>query len=318
MRSGRLIAVTAWTGWLLAPAALVVVLLTDREVTRVGRPDLTQLHADTLIFVPAMISSVTVGAALVLHRRRHPVGWLFLALGDVLALGAMGTSYAAYGALARPGSLPAAAVVGVLADVSFVWWLVLVALVLYLTPTGRAVSRRWAYGATATLACGAVWFTVGLLRPGQLNPPLQGLANPMGWELIGGAFALPTRVVGWVTGIGVVLGGASLVVRWRRSAGTERQRLWWMILAAILVPALVAGTFVSSYTGNGVAVGVAAGGFVVVLPVAGSARGDCVGRGYHAVQQVVLHRATRREQFGDQQFVDGITGSVCVADQRQR
>jgi signal transduction histidine kinase len=255
-------------GWLLVPAALVTSLLLDHALVGVGRRDLTEQGGSVAVYVLAVFSAVTVGAALITRGGRSPVGWLFLALGDILALGAAATSYAAYGALARPGSLPAAAVVGEVSDVSFIWWIVIVGLVLHLTPTGRAVSTGWRYAAVTLVATGVLWYALALVRPGHMNEPVQELTNPLAVPLISGVLAAPTRVAGWLTGLGVLVGGASLVARWRRSVGDERRRLWWMVLAAVLVPVLVAVTFVFSYTGNTAGVGIAAGGFVVVLPVA--------------------------------------------------
>lgn len=144
----------------------------------------------------------------------------------------------------------------------------IVGLVLHLTPTGRAVSTGWRYAAVTLVATGVLWYALALVRPGHMNEPVQELTNPLAVPLISGVLAAPTRVAGWLTGLGVLVGGASLVARWRGSVGDERRRLWWMALAAVLVPVLVAVTFVFSYTGNTAGVGIAAGGFVVVLPVA--------------------------------------------------
>jgi hypothetical protein len=118
------------------------------------------------------------------------------------------------------------------------------------------------------VASGVLWYALALVRPGPMNEPVQDLTNPLAVPSISGVLAAPTRVAGWLTGLGVLAGGASLVARWRRSAGDERRRLWWMALAAVLVPVLVAVTFVFSYTNNTVGLNLAAGGFVVVLPVA--------------------------------------------------
>ncbi len=264
----RLVESAGWAGWLLAPAALVTVLLFDHALVGLGRRDLTQLNGGAAIFIPAMISSVTVGAALIARHGRNPVGWLFLVFGDILALGGMATSYAAYGGVARPGSLPAAVVVGEFSDISFIWWIVIVGLVLHLTPTGRAVSARWRYALVALVGCGALWFALALVRPGHMTEPLQQLSNPLAVSALSGPLAIPTRVVGWLTGLGVLSGGASLVARWRRSVGDQRRQLWWMMLAAGLVPVLVAATFVFSYANNTVGLDVTAGGFVIALPVA--------------------------------------------------
>jgi hypothetical protein len=264
----RLVGLAVCVGWLLVPAALVTSLLLDHALVGVGRRDLTEQGGGGAVYVLAVFSAVTVGAALITRGGRSPVGWLFLALGDILALGAVATSYAAYGALARPGSLPAATVVGEVSDVSFIWWIVIVGLVLHLTPSGHTVSTGWRYAAVTLVASGVLWYALGLVRPGHMNEPLQELTNPLAVPSISGVLAGPTRIAGWLTGLGVLVGGASLVARWRRSAGDERRRLWWMALAAVLVPVLVAVTFMFSYMGNTVGLNIAAGGFVVVLPVA--------------------------------------------------
>jgi signal transduction histidine kinase len=264
----RLVGLTVWVGCLLAPTAVVTTLLLDHALGGLGRGDLSELNVGTAVFVLAIFTAVTVGAALITRGGRNPVGWLFLALGDILAVGAAGTSYAGYGALARPGSLRAAAVVGEVSDVSYIWWIVIVGLVLHLTPTGHAVSARWRYAAVTLVASGALWYALALVRPGHLNEPVQELTNPLALRSISGVLAAPTRVASLLTGLGVLAGGASLVARWRRSAGDERRRLWWMALAAVLVPVLVAVTFVLSYVGNTVGLIITAGGFVVVLPVA--------------------------------------------------
>ena len=264
----RLVAPAVWVGWLVVPASLVALLLLDLALSGLGRRDLSGLDSSAPVYILGVLTAASVGAVLVIRGGRNPVGWLFLALGDLVALGGVATDYAAYGALARPGSLPAAAVLGEVSDASFIWWIVLVGLVLYLTPTGRAVSTGWRYAAVALVASGALWYALALVRPGHMNAPVQQLANPLAVPALGGALDVPTRVAGWLTGVGVLAGGASLAARWQRSNGDERRRLWWMALAAVLTPVLVALTFVFSYAHNGVGVNVTAGGFVVVLPVA--------------------------------------------------
>src|SRR5438445_452088 len=77
--------------------------------------------------------------------------------------------------------LAVGAVGGVVAALGFIWWQVLIALLLFLTPAGRLVSRRWRWLAGGTVVCGTLWFAAGLVdsRP-RLDPPLNGLVNPLG------------------------------------------------------------------------------------------------------------------------------------------
>jgi signal transduction histidine kinase len=264
----RLVVPAVWVGWLVVPASLVATMLLDLALSSIGRRDLGGFDSSSPVYILGALTAASVGAVLVMRGGRNPVGWLFLALGDLVALGSVATDYAAYGALARPGRLPAAAVIGEVSDASFIWWIVLVGLVLYLTPTGRAVSAGWRHAAVALVASGALWYALALVRPSHMNAPVQQLTNPLAVPALGAALDVPTRVAGWLTGVGALAGGASLAARWRRSAGDERRRLWWMALAGLLAPVLIAATFVFSYAGNSAGVSVTAGGFIVVLPVA--------------------------------------------------
>jgi hypothetical protein len=69
------------------------------------------------------------------------------------------------------------------------------------------------------------------------------------------AVALPALVI---TLLGVVVGGASLVVRFRRARGVERQQLRWVasaaVVAAVGIPVAMAGISIDSAPVVGVAV----------------------------------------------------------------
>src|SRR5688500_16347506 len=108
-RPRRWLAVLAWTLWALAMLGLAVVPWMDRLTIRAGRPDLTGWQGPLFVAVLGHLTATTVGAVLASRRPRHPVGWLLL--GFALSLTASGViaHYVAYGLLARPGALPAAA-----------------------------------------------------------------------------------------------------------------------------------------------------------------------------------------------------------------
>jgi hypothetical protein len=131
----------------LVVASIAGALVFDRLLVHAGRTDLSRFGTDELAFVLALLSATAVGAVLAAHRPRHPVGWLFLALGGTIGVSGLLDGYGLYGAVARPGSLPAADLAAVLGDAGFIPWFVLVALVLHLTPTGRPLCRRWAVAA---------------------------------------------------------------------------------------------------------------------------------------------------------------------------
>jgi hypothetical protein len=86
------------------------------------------------------LSAATIGAVLANRRPHHPVGWLLLALGLSVAVDGVANGYVAYGAVARPGSLPAARQVAVYADNATLVGRVCISFVLLLTPTGSLPS----------------------------------------------------------------------------------------------------------------------------------------------------------------------------------
>jgi len=261
-------AVIAAAAWLVTPAALAGLGLLNWRIAAAGRADLAGLADGDLVFATAAVTASTVGAVVATRRPQHPVGWLFTALGGMIALTGLADTYAVYGVLARPGALPWAAEAAVIGDAAFAPWLVLVALVLYLTPTGRPVSPAWGRLAAGTIAAGAATFGLKLVQASDLDPPMSGLANP--WELTGLAAAVDVAESAAVlaTGIGLVLGGVSLLMRFRRATGIERRQLMWVALAAVPLPAFVAAAFVAAGTGHPLAVAVATGGFIVLVPVA--------------------------------------------------
>ena len=98
--------------FVLVAASGVAVELFDRRLRDIGREDLAGSGINVVAVLFALGSALVVGAALAL-RRRHPVGWLFVGLACALAVGLPAHGYARYGAVADPGSLPAAGFVAV-------------------------------------------------------------------------------------------------------------------------------------------------------------------------------------------------------------
>jgi hypothetical protein len=196
--------------WTLATSGLLAAVLFDRRLDQIGRRDLATFAPETWVLVAAIASALVVGSALAVRRPEHPVGWLFLALGVSMAAAGAIDGYAVYGAVARPGSLPGAGGAARLGDVIFVPWLVLVAAVLHLTPTGRALTRAWDLVLRATVLAGGLAVLSAVLGNRTLDPPLDGVDNP--WAI--DALASPLGLVGIVATLGVGLGLVAGARRW--------------------------------------------------------------------------------------------------------
>jgi hypothetical protein len=176
------------------------------------------------------LAYATVGALISTRRPEHPVGWLFLGAGLVGALQLVTGEFAA-AFLAASG--PSAGV-AVAAWASSQFQLVVVGLligVLLLFPTGRPPSRRW-WVLVWAVAGGVVLTGVGSgLTPARYEE-FPRVENPFG------VTGLATMLKG-VAGVGGVLlvagflgALASLVVRFARARGLERQQLKWFVYAA--------------------------------------------------------------------------------------
>jgi hypothetical protein len=242
-RSPRWPGPLAWALWALCLLAIAAIAWLQRLVAQAGRPDLGGPTASAVPYALAMLSAATVGALLASRRPRHPVGWLLLGLA--LALGATsGTNaYAAYGLLARPGSLPAADYVAVYPATPFGGVLAAAAclgFILLLTPTGSPpMGRGWRWYARAALAAPAL--ALGSSAPLPFEQPYYSLVNPVSIPALSGALQVVSGVTAPAVLLTIPVGAWSLVVRFRHARGVERQQLRWLALAAGLtvVAALV-------------------------------------------------------------------------------
>ena len=187
-------------------------------------------------FLLGFAAFMAVGAVIVAHRPGNAVGWIFSAIGLLTATGMLAGEYAARADLGRPGALPG----GVLAAWYMSWfWFPTLALVLVFTlllfPSGRLLSARWRPVAVVAAAA-----TVGITALSALTPTLVDenyvVRNPIG---LAGVQDPEQTAVGTVL-FGLLLicmcaAALSLVLRFRRSQGVERQQLKWFTYAGALM-----------------------------------------------------------------------------------
>jgi hypothetical protein len=195
-------------------------------------------------FVPLMalmlVTFSTVGAVIAVRRPDNAVGWAFSAIALALGVAFAAQFYADYTLVAAPGSLPGGAVA--------VWlslWMPVLALVAatffcLLFPDGSPPSHRWRWVGWLAVV-GGVLLTLGLsLTPGTLDERnYPGARNPVGVEGTGRFLeGMDTVGTGFAL-LGLLLAVVSMIVRFRRSIGVERQQLKWIVYAG----AVAAGGF---------------------------------------------------------------------------
>jgi signal transduction histidine kinase len=194
--------------------------------------------AEGAVIIVAFGAFAVVGALLLGKRPANAVGWILAALALMVAVFPAGDAYAAYVMTTR-GRPDALAVLGAWFQ-SWYWYLLLGLLLVYLPllfPDGRLPSRRW-----LPVAVVPGLGLCGLIFLGMLTGTLTGqevdyrIDNPIGIEGLAPVDDLPVfDVLGIFLGAGMTGAFASVVVRFRRSRGVERQQMKWFLYAATIV-----------------------------------------------------------------------------------
>jgi N-terminal 7TM region of histidine kinase len=257
--------------WALTLLGLAATLWLDRLLRQTGYPELAYLWGTgNLPLLVAAVSAATVGAVVVGRRPAHRVGWLLVLLGLLIAAAGFTFSYSRYGLVARPGALPAADYLAGYATAGVFTYLSCLGFILLLTPTGSLPSPRWRWWARVAAAGLVVAFLTATASPRPLYPEYPDIGNPLGVAALkDGPLALLFPLGALVILAALVVGAVSLLLRFRRARGVERQQLRWVALGA----ALAAVAFLVALTtlvvdGDDTLFQVALGISVTVLPLA--------------------------------------------------
>jgi hypothetical protein len=220
----------AWLAWAVCGLTLVLISAT------LGLAILARESFAGLGLPLIWVSGAVVGGLVASRLPGNLVGWLFLggALGS--AIRGFGEQYAIYGILAEPGSLPLTrtmvSVSSLLVGVGPV--LAFVLLPLYF-PNGKPVSPRWNLVAWIALALLPVLTALNTFSPGEAVYG-RGIPNPLAVDALR-PLADAVNPILFGSYIALIFAAAvSLVVRFRRSRGTERQQLKWFTYAAAFIP----------------------------------------------------------------------------------
>jgi hypothetical protein len=229
--------VAAWLAWSLCGLTLILVacVVAFEALYRVSLSGLS-----LLVFV---VASALVGAVVASRQPRNPVGWFFVVSATCWAVNEATGRYAVYGLVIEPGSLPLARLMAW--PSTWMWEPAALLITLFLPlyfPDGRLLSPRWRPVLWLALLFSVGFGVVfGALYPGEMDElspgvagDVPGIVNPLGIEAL--------RSLDRVTQIDIILpvllitivlcSVASLVVRFRRSSGEERQQMKWLTYAA--------------------------------------------------------------------------------------
>jgi hypothetical protein len=192
-----------------------------------------------------VLALTTLGFVVARRQPGNPLGWMFLALA---ALGALGPAAGAYAVLSyRLGHHLPLAVAAVFLALYWCLLIVTLPLVILLFPDGRLPSRRWRpvlWGYLAVAACWPVSIYAVAIRTVaagdiQIVPggDLRAVDYPAGssaWLGSVEAVILPVLAVFWLVFV------ARQVLSWRRADGERRQQLKWLMSGAAVCMAATA------------------------------------------------------------------------------
>jgi len=204
-------------------------------------PSTSGALSNLLIYVPFLAFPI-VGALIASRHPKNPVGWICLVIGLFWMETLLEESI--------PGSGPYPVTTYALTQALWIPPVGLLGIYLILLfPDGKLPSRRWRplawlSGVVMVLASLGITFAPGPLdeHPGVRNPiGLEGAP----WVATAGIFILP------LLPLCMLASAFSLVLRYRRSGGEQREQIKWIAFAASVVGLLYLITMVSSFTFEG-------------------------------------------------------------------
>ncbi len=193
-------------------------------------------HIDAVIAV----TFPTVGAVVAALRPRNAIGWIICLIGLSEALSAFGAQYAVYAVLTRPGALPFGAEMAWLQE--WIWapgFSLFVTFLFLLFPTGRLLTHRWRWIAGLSAISIALFILPQVIGSWKYGEVLL-LKNPDQLPGVGPYLAISS--VGFaLLALCALASIFSLILRFRRATGEERQQLKWFTYTGVLIGILFFG-----------------------------------------------------------------------------
>ncbi len=242
--SDRALRRLAWAGWWVT----LVSSVGGRFVASLGSAEEPVSWGNSSLgeygFVLVVLSFPLIGVIVLARQPRNRVGWLLMLVGMAWALPGLLESYARWGLVVDPGSVPGPVIASAVIEGTWVWGIVAMGVFLVLLfPDGHLPSPRWRWVAW-TAGAAALLGPIGIaLTPGDLEEaPIVGLTSPLATEALSPYGSALTVVSLPLVPLCVVAAALSLALRFRRSSGLEREQITWLATAGALVAVLFALT----------------------------------------------------------------------------
>jgi len=186
------------------------------------------------VFVVSLLAFSAIGSVMTTRVHENPVGWGFLLLPLGFLVSVNASEWARHTIEVAPGSFPFGVWAEWFSSWDFIPFIALVPLLILLFPDGRPPSPRWRVVVWLIVACVGLGSVGSALRPGPIEvDPGFSIANPAAVGPL--AFWKVVLTAAGIAGLAAaLLAIASMVVRFRRSRGDERQQLRWFLSACVI------------------------------------------------------------------------------------
>ena len=218
---------TRWLAWSLGVLSVALSVAAVGLAARNGEGPAELVANHHAIGIVTAIGMAVLGALIANRKPRNPIGWLMSLSGLLLGVFSFNQQYAP---LAVAESLPLVGLASWLAT-----WTALPGIAITITsslqlfPDGRLPSPRWRPVAWVSAAAAVVPAAVIAVRAWPLRGP-ELAALTFDHPAIAAVFGIGFLVVLTLS----VVSMAALVVRFRRSAGVERQQIKWFAYGAMI------------------------------------------------------------------------------------
>jgi two-component system NarL family sensor kinase len=247
--------------FLLAGTGLFLMVLTG---TTIGSFPIT-------LFIIAMIAVgiwPVIGALIVSHHPRHPVGWLLFAAFPVAAIDMFSIGYTSYATFSATGSPPVPAPILIWLNWSGAPFAILAFTMMNLIfPSGKFLSPRWRIAAWTCAGTLLGYLLLLILKPGPLGL-LPSLDNPyavtkQAWAALAPLYLLSITIFILCSLASII----SLFLRLRRARGDEHQQVKWLLFPAILFWTNIPFALLAEYDPSGIALAIGVGLTLISVPL---------------------------------------------------
>ncbi len=223
-------------------------------------------HSTGFFIWAIAIVFAAVGVMIAVRQPGNAIGWLFLVAAVGAGLGALSSSYADNWVDARTGPALLGKTAAWYGDLSWMPFILVPAtFLLLLFPDGRLLSRRWRLVAWCAGVGIAANFVGEGLHAGRISDYPQ-IRNPYGVDSV--AVDALQGLAALCLFVAVAGSALSLVLRFRRAAGEQREQLKWLAFAGTIAAVTLVVAVVTSDQIGATASNIAIMTSVLGLPIA--------------------------------------------------